>query len=213
MNALAIDLGASNGRVVVGTYGDQTIRLQEVHRFANDPVQAGERLHWDILRLLHEVKQGILRANQGYSAIESMGIDSWAVDFGLLDANGELLGNPYHYRDSQTLGMVKAVGDILPREWLYGRTGIQILPINTIYQLRAMFLRNSVWFREARSLLLIPELLRYFLTGRRVSEYTNASTTQLLNLHTRDWDPEILGRLRLPPTLFGEIAQPGTLAG
>ena len=213
MNALSVDLGASNGRVVVGTYRDQTIHLQEVHRFANDPVQVGKRLHWDILRLLHEVKQGILRANQGFPALESMGIDSWAVDFGLLDADGELLGNPYHYRDSQTMGMIESVSDILPREWLYGRTGIQILPINTIYQLRAMFLRNSVWFREAQSLLLIPELLRYFLTGRRVSEYTNASTTQLLNLHTRDWDSEILGRLRLPTALFSEIAQPGTQVG
>ena len=213
MNALAVDLGASNGRVVVGAYDDHTISLQEVHRFANDPVHVGQRLHWDILRLLHEVKQGILRANRAFPSLESMGIDAWAVDFGLLDADGELLANPIHYRDAQTAGMVKAVGDMLGVPWLFGRTGIQIMDINTIYQLHALLSRDSAPLREAQSLLLIPELLRYFLTGRRVSEYSNASTTQLLNLHTRDWDPEILHRLGLRASLFSEIVQPGTPVG
>ncbi len=213
MNALAVDLGASNGRVVVGALDDQTIRLQEVHRFANDPVHVGQRLYWDILRLLHEVKQGVSRAHRAFPAIASMGIDAWAVDFGLLDANGELLANPVHYRDVQTAGVARAVGDLLGERWLFERTGIQIMDINTIYQLHAQALRDSVPLREAQSLLLIPDLLRYLLTGRRVGEYSNASTTQLLNLRTRDWDPEILHRLGLRTSLFSEIVQPGTPVG
>ncbi|TDF91245.1 rhamnulokinase [Paenibacillus piri] len=234
--ALAFDLGASSGRAVIGKLepidsgddGDQAntgagapgpavarrLTVEEVHRFPNDPVQVGRHLHWDILRLLHEIKQGIVKARHaGHHAIDSLAIDSWAVDFGLLDASGQLLSNPRHYRDHQTDGLMEEVGTLIGREPLFAKTGIQFLPFNTIYQLYALKKRGSVQLQQADKLLMIPDLLRYFLTGVMMSESTNASTTQLLNARTGEWDAGLLERLQLQASLLLPPVPAGTRAG
>ncbi len=214
VSALAFDLGASSGRAVVGRLDGERLTITDTHRFLNEPVFLHEHMHWDILRLLHEVKQG-LRATrlQGYGDIASIGIDTWGVDFGLLSAQGELLGNPYHYRDHQTIGIMEKVWQVVPRAEIFARTGLQFLPINTLYQLYALQQAQSPLLANAQHLLLIPELLRYFLTGERLSEWSIASTTQMCNPYTHTWDRELLARLGLPTHLFGEPMAPGTIAG
>ncbi len=215
--ALAFDLGASGGRAVAGrlTGGGSGRRLvvEEVGRFPNDPVRARDRLHWDILRLLHEVKGGLAAARRAYGGLASVGLDSWAVDFGLLGRHGELLGNPYHYRDPHTTGAMERVWAVAPRAEVFARTGIQMLPFNTLYQLHALKAADSPLLDAAESLLMIPDLLRYFLTGERHGERTNASTTQCFSPFTNDWDRDLLGRLGLPGDLFVPAVAPGTPAG
>lgn len=213
MNILAFDLGASSGRALLGRLVDKKLTVEEIHRFPNDPVQAGDTLHWDILRLLHEIKQGLLKAHQlGYKP-ESMGIDSWAVDFGLIGKKGELLGNPVHYRDKRTDGLMEEVFRTIPQAEVFARTGIQFLPFNTVYQLFALKKEASVFLREAEHFLMIPDLLRYFLTGEMKNEFSNATTTQFYNPTTQDWDKELLEQLGIPHPLFKEIAMPGTIVG
>ncbi|GAB2699349.1 rhamnulokinase family protein [Paenibacillus thermoaerophilus] len=215
MKALAFDLGAGSGRAIVGEWTkDDRLVLTETHRFANEPVRAGRRLHWDILRLYHEVKLGLAAsARAADGPIDSIGIDSWAVDFGLLDRNGDLLGNPVHYRDSRTDGLMEAAWQIVPKEEMFSRTGLQFLPFNTLYQLWAMKREKSPLLEAADKLLMIPDLLRYFLTGQTFGEYTNASTTQFLNASTRRWDTELLERFGLPSGILPEVAQPATVIG
>jgi rhamnulokinase len=218
---LAFDLGASSGRAVIGRLeadesgtGVPRLTVEELHRFPNDPVQVGGHLHWDILRLLHELKQGIVKAkNAGYGSLESIAIDSWAVDFGLLDASGQLLGNPYHYRDHHTDGIMEEVGELIGREAIFNSTGIQFLPFNTIYQLVALKTNNSVQLKQADKLLMIPDLLRYFLTGEMHGEITNASTTQLLDARTMEWDRKLLDRLQLPADVLPDLVSAGTKVG
>ncbi|MBA4493790.1 rhamnulokinase [Paenactinomyces guangxiensis] len=214
MNILAFDLGASSGRAVVGRFDGDTIEMKEIHRFSNDPVQVGNRLYWDILRLFHEVKQGILKScHQGDKSLKSIAIDSWAVDFGLIGKHGELLGNPYHYRDHQTNGMMEEVFSLIPREEIFSRTGIQFMPINTIYHLFSMKKAGSPILEHAETLLMIPDLLRYFLTGEKSGEFTNATTTQLFNPLTKKWDHDLLNQLGLPSHIFADVFHPGTVAG
>jgi rhamnulokinase len=202
-NVLAIDLGASSGRALLGRLADGRIEVEELHRFPNDPVQVGDRLQWDVLRLLHEIKQALLKAKHQGIELTSMAIDSWAVDFGLIGRNGELLGNPYHYRDLHTEGvMEQLLGEVEPAE-IFSRTGIQFLPFNTIYQLYALKQADSPLLREAERFLMIPDLLRYFLTGEMVNEFSNATTTQLFNPLTGDWDEELLKRIGISQSLFG----------
>ncbi|RIX50008.1 rhamnulokinase [Paenibacillus nanensis] len=213
MNILAFDLGASSGRALLGRLVDGKLTVEEIHRFPNDPVQAGETLYWDILRLLHEIKQGLLKAHQlGYKP-ESMAIDSWAVDFGLVGPNGELLGNPVHYRDRRTEGLMEEVFQTVPQSEVFGRTGIQFLPFNTLYQLFALKKEASVSLREADSFLMIPDLLRYFLTGERKNEFSNATTTQFYNPTKNAWDNGLLEQLGIPHHLLKEIVMPGTIVG
>jgi rhamnulokinase len=212
--ALAIDLGAGSGRAVAGQFDGQRLTVREIHRFANDPVRVAGRLHWDILRLYHEVTAAIGKAQASADGgIASLGIDAWGVDFGLLDRRGELLGNPYHYRDEGSHGAMDEVLGIVPREEIFARTGIQFLPLNTLYQLYAIARRSPGLLDQAETLLMIPDLLRSFLTGERSSEYSNASTTQFLNLRSGDWDRELLARLGLPPAILTEIVPPATPAG
>lgn len=213
MSVLAYDLGASSGRAVLGLLQGSRMEIREVHRFSNNPVFAGERMHWDILRILHEMKQGLLKAKHGGEKVSSVGIDSWAVDFGILGKDGELLGNPYHYRDSQTDGVMEEVLSHIPAELIFSKTGIQFLPFNTIYQLAALKKRDSYLLREGASLLMIPDLLRYFLTGERYHEFTNATTTQLYNPTSKDWDRELIHKIGVPEEWFGSILEPGTDAG
>ncbi|TNJ64093.1 rhamnulokinase [Paenibacillus hemerocallicola] len=210
---LAYDLGASSGRALLGRLTDRKIVTEELHRFPNDPVQAGGRLHWDILRLLHEMKQALLKAKHQGVALKSLAIDSWAVDFGLLGKNGELLGNPYHYRDSHTDGMMERLFADMPESYIFERTGIQFLPFNTIYQLAAMKRAGSPLLREADRFLMIPDLLRYFLTGEKLNEFSNATTTQLFNPSKGNWDADLLAQIGIAPGLFGRVVQPGTRVG
>ncbi|HEV7898323.1 MAG TPA: rhamnulokinase family protein [Planosporangium sp.] len=200
----AVDLGASNGRVIVGRVGPSVLRLREVHRFANEPVPLPDGLHWDIVGLYRQVLTG-LRAAVGAGA-RSVGIDSWAVDYGLLDESGALLGLPYHYRDTRTDGVACGVA---PAD-LYRTTGIQHLPFNTVYQLLA---ESPARLAAASTLLLVPDLVGFWLTGRLGAERTNASTTALYDVATRDWAAPLIERLELRPAMFAPLRDPGSPAG
>lgn len=207
----AVDLGASSGRVMVGRVAPNELELTEVHRFSNDPVRLPDGLHWDILRLYHEVLAGLREATRAAEGLVSIGLDSWAIDYGLLDAAGSLLGDPYHYRDDRTAAAVGAVHKVISTADLYARTGLQFLPFNTIYQLAAA--RGSAAFGAARTVLLIPDLLGYWLSGVRVAEVTNASTTALLDVHRRTWDTKLSTMLAIPPALFAPLGAPGDVIG
>jgi rhamnulokinase len=214
VSVIAFDLGASNGKTLVGHFDGEKLTYEEIYRFSNDPVQVGKHLHWDILRLYWEVEQGLIKAKNSVGrSIKSLGIDTWAVDFGLLDKNGELLGNPYHYRDHQNDGIIDKVFEVIGPDELYQKTGIQFMPINTIYQLFALKSRNAQVLEAAQDFLMIPDLLRYFLTGEKVGEQTNASTTQLVDALSRKWDYSIIKLLHLPDHIFPETVSPGTYVG
>ncbi|MFI1561906.1 rhamnulokinase family protein [Streptomyces sp. NPDC020490] len=203
----AVDLGASSGRVMVGRVGPESLELAEAHRFPNRPVRVPEGLRWDVLGLYAGVLHGLRLAGP----VDSVGIDSWAVDYGLLDADGALLGNPVHYRDSRTEGVAEKVWATLPANRLYAATGLQYAPFNTLYQLVAA--RETHQLAQAERLLLIPDLLAYWLTGEQGTELTNASTTQLIDPRTRDWSHDVAGRLGIDLGLFAPLRQPGDPAG
>ncbi|HEY3953794.1 MAG TPA: rhamnulokinase family protein [Streptosporangiaceae bacterium] len=206
----AADLGASGGRVLAGQVGRDRLVLHEVHRFPNIPVTVNGTLHWDVLRLYAEVLAGLRTAARQFD-LASAGIDSWGVDYGLLDADGALLGNPVHYRDQRTDGVAgRLLSRITPAE-LYQATGIQQLPFNTLYQLVAS--AGSAQLAAARSLLLIPDLLAYWLTGQAGAETTNASTTQLVDIRTRSWATPLMARAGIPSRLFPALRQPGDHIG
>jgi rhamnulokinase len=206
----AVDLGASGGRVMVGQVGHGQLDLHEAHRFANTPVRVLGTLHWDILGLYRGMLDGLGAAARAFD-LASVGIDSWGVDYGLLDAGGALLGNPVHYRDTRTDGVVGEVLAKIPAADLYAVTGIQQLPINTIYQLAAA--ARTPQLAAARTLLLIPDLLAYWLTGEIGAEVTNASTTQLYDTRGRDWAWDLIGRAGLPAGLFPALREPGSVIG
>lgn len=204
----AVDLGASSGRVMVGRVGPDSLELTEVHRFANRPVRVPEGLRWDVLGLYAGVLEGLREAGDG---LTSVGVDGWAVDYGLLDADGALLGNPVHYRDRRTEGVAEKVWASVPAGELYAATGLQHAPFNTLYQLTAA--RSTAQLAQARRLLLIPDLLTYWLTGEQGTELTNASTTQLIDPRTRDWSHGVAERLGIDLSLFAPLRQPGDPAG
>jgi sugar (pentulose or hexulose) kinase len=199
----AVDLGASGGRVMAGQVSAAGVALHEVHRFANEPVTAGGTLYWDILRLLAEVRAGLEAAARQFP-LASAGIDSWGVDFGLLDETGALLSNPVHYRDVRTAGVRIPV----PAAELYAVTGIQHLPFNTVYQLAA-----TPMLRHAATMLLIPDLLVYWLTGQAGAEVTNASTTSLYDVRAQDWATGLIRKAGLPPRIFPPLRRPGEVIG
>ncbi len=207
----AVDLGASSGRVVVGYVGANQLRLDEVHRFPNDPVALADGLHWDSLRLYHELLEGLRRASRAAGDLAGIGIDSWGVDYGLLDEEGALVGEPYHYRDGRNAAGVEWVHRIVAPERLYPRNGVQHLPFNTLYQLGAA--RATPAFEAARTMLLIPDLLGYWLTGVRATERTNASTTGLLDPRSRRWAWDLVDELAFPRRLFAELRDPGDVLG
>ncbi|WP_409055790.1 rhamnulokinase [Streptomyces sp. SYP-A7185] len=206
----AIDLGASSGRVMVGKAGPDTLTLHQTHRFPNRPVRVAGTLHWDILSLYAGILDG-LRAAGATAPLTSVGIDGWAVDYGLLDADGALLGNPVHYRDTRTEGVAAAAWTKVPPTELYATTGIQYAPFNTLYQLIAA--RRTAQLSAARHLLLVPDLLTYWLTGERGTELTNASTTQLMDPATGTWSQETATRLGIDLGLFPPLRRPGEPAG
>ena len=207
----AVDLGASSGRVMVGRVGDGTLELVEVNRFANDPVLIRGTLHWDILALYRGLLTGLRAAGRQAGPLASVGIDSWAVDYGLLDESGAMVENPIHYRDGRTEGVMERVLQDLPRRHLYEVTGLQLLPFNTLFQLVAA--RDTPALRAARTLLLIPDLLSYWLTGVIGAEVTNASTTQLLDIRTGGWAEELMRSVGITTTLFPSLRLPGDPAG
>jgi rhamnulokinase len=211
---LAVDIGASSGRVIVGRWDGERFALEELHRFPNGPLEEGGRLHWDAGRLWQEVQAGIRAYAAGNDTpLAGIGIDTWAVDYGLLDARGELLGNPYHYRDRRTEGVPAAVDAVLPPAELYALTGIQRLPLNTLYQLVAAARLGDNELAAAESLLLMPDLFHYWLTGRKVAEYTNATTTMCLDACERRWAVDLLDRLGIPTHLLPPLVEPGTVLG
>ncbi|NUR73831.1 MAG: rhamnulokinase [Hamadaea sp.] len=206
LTVAAVDLGASSGRVMTAQVGGGTLRLSEAARFPNEPVRAGGTLHWDVLRLY----QGILDGLRAAGPVDSIGVDSWAVDYGLLDDDGRLLGNPVHYRDARTDGVVEHVLKQVPAEQLYATTGLQLQPFNTIFQLAAA--RGTAQLAAAKTLLLIPDLIGYWLTGQIGAERTNASTTQLLDVHTGQW-ADVGAALGLPRSILPPLRDPGTPIG
>ena len=214
LKMLAFDFGASSGRAILGIFDGNKLITEELHRFSNDPVNVRGNFYWDILRLFHEIKQGIIKCvNVGHKDIDSIGIDTWGVDYGLLDERGNLLGNPYHYRDTRTDGIMEEVFKIIPKGELYQKTGIQFMKFNTIFQLYSTKLNTPSMLDQAKTLLFIPDLLNYFLTGVKVTEYSIASTSQLLDPQTRTWSDEILDKLELPRQMLTDIVPSGTIIG
>lgn len=207
---VAVDLGAESGRVIKLCLDNERLDYQEVHRFANVPVRIHHTLHWDILRLWQDILTGIEAAG---SSINSIGIDSWGVDFGLLDHDGNLLANPVHYRDARTDGMMEWVFGRVPRRTVFERTGIQFMQLNTLYQLASLVKNNSPLLKVAKTYLSIPDLLNNWLCGSRACEFTHATTTQMVNPRTGDWDRDLLAKIGLPTEIFPEIVPPGTRLG
>ena len=208
---LAIDLGASSGRAIIGGFDGSRIAPEEIHRFPNNPVRTNGTLYWDVLRLLHEIRQGICKAKP--YCISGIGIDTWGVDFGLLDTSGRLLANPVHYRDARTQGMKKLAENSLSPEMLYRATGIQIMEINTLFQLLAMKTQQPDILQTAKHLLLMPDLFSYFLTGSIASERSIASTTQLYDPVKRKWADSVFRTMGIEKRLFPEIQDSGALRG
>lgn len=208
----AVDLGAQSGRVAVGHFDGDQLAVEEVHRFANIPVDDGGLLQWDVPRLRGDVEEGLRKAGRD-AQIDSLGVDSWAVDFGLLDEAGRLIRNPVHYRDGRRLAAYDSVLERIPGRELYERTAIQLLPINTLCELAAMADERDAALAAAHRLLLIPDLFHHWLCGSETSELTNASTTQCYDPHTGGWARDLLDRLGIPTGLLPEIVPPGTRLG
>jgi rhamnulokinase len=219
---LAFDLGAESGRAVIGHLESERLRLEEIHRFPNGPVQVLDSLHWDVLRLWSEIKHGLGLAAKAGACPEqsrrggdlvSVGLDTWGVDFGLLAADDTLLGNPYHYRDCRSDGMMEAAFAIVPRAEIYERTGIQFMQLNSLYQLLAMAKAGAPALSAARTFLNMPDLFNFWLSGRKASEFTIATTSQCYDPRAGDWARDMLDRLDIPSRIFGEIVLPGTMLG
>lgn len=217
-SVLAFDLGASSGRALIGEMrpspeGEMKLSVKELHRFPNYAVQVGSHLHWDILYLLKEIKYAIKKAFQEGYTPRTFGVDTWGVDFGLLDANGELIGLPYHYRDPHTEGLIEELNEKIGGNVLFKQSGLQFMMFNTLYQLYAMVKAKSPKFEIAQTLLLTPDLLVYLLTDQKVCEFTMATTTALYNPTTQSWNKELMQTLGIPKHLFVDAIQPGTIIG
>ena len=211
---LAFDLGASSGRAILGRLKDGRLSIEELRRFRNDPVSHNGELHWNLPALWSEMQSSLESlAAHGVERLDSIGVDTWGVDYALLGEHGALLENPYHYRDARTDGLMEEVTRRLSRERIYSVTGIQFMPINTLYQLYAAARRTPKLLAAARSLLTIPDLLNSWLTGKIVCEYTNASTTQFLDGKTRHWAADLLRDLDIPTHFLAPIVAPGTVLG
>lgn len=208
---LAVDLGAESGRVMAVHFDGNRLALEEVHRFPNYALTVNGSLQWDILGLWREVQTGIGLGKAHNPA--SLALDTWGVDFGLLDRNGDLIGNPVCYRDSRTDGMLERVFARVPRAEVFAQTGIQFMAINSLYQLMSLVVNDSPHLQIAQRFLTVPDLFNFWLTGAQVCEFSNATTTQMLNPHTRDWATDLLDALEIPARLFPEVVQPGTRLG
>jgi rhamnulokinase len=212
-NVAAVDLGAESGRVMLARFDGSSLTLEEAHRFPNRPVRVRGHLFWDVLDLWREVLVGLRRARQMAGSLDSIGVDTWGVDYGLVDAQGLPVGQPYHYRDHRTESMIEALEASIGREPIYSTTGIQFMPINTLYQLAAHARQQPEQLEAAHRLLLMPDLFHCWLSGEQAAEYTNASTTQLLDATTRHWSAPLAQAIGVPEQLLPPIIQPGTILG
>jgi rhamnulokinase len=211
---IAVDLGAESGRVMLGTVAADKLSLQEVHRFANEPIEEDGSLRWNFKALLSEVKGGIGKAVKAAEAqVSGIGFDSWGVDFGLIGGDGELIENPYHYRDRRTNGVREKAFELMPKQAIYENTGLQFLPFNTVYQLLAMRLANSAALARAKKLVFMADLFPYYLCGRLYGEYTLASTSQLMDMRNGRWSKEIFDGLSLPIEIMPDIVNAGKVVG
>lgn len=208
---LALDFGAESGRAVLAHLESGILTTKEIHRFANEPVEYGGSLHWDVARLWFEVRKALTHLEDVQLA--GIGVDAWGVDYALLGERGELLQNPYHYRDRRTEGMMEEVFRKVSREEIYRATGIQFMPINTVYQLFAAQRQTPELLKAAKQLVTIPDLFNYWLTGKAVCEFTNATTTQMVDPVKRTWATDLIERLELPAALPAEIVEPGSILG
>ncbi|WP_432647681.1 rhamnulokinase [Mitsuokella sp.] len=209
---LAFDFGASSGRAVVGTFDGCTIHMEEVHRFSNDPVMVRHTMYWDVLRLFHEIKQGLSKAYRT-GPVASIGIDTWGVDFGLLDKRGYLLENPVHYRDSRTNDMLGEAAKLIDSKELYDITGNQIMSINTLFQLLSLAKQRPEVLEHADTLLFMPDLFNYMLCGVKAAEYTIASTSQMFDAEKHEWSQQLLKKFRLPASILPQIIEPASCIG
>ena len=211
---LAFDLGASSGRAMLGVLDGNKLTLEEKHRFLNEPVNINGSLHWDILRLFHEIKQGILKcANSGDGDIDCIGIDTWGVDYGLLDKDDKLIANPYHYRDTRTEGMFDKAFEIVPKAEIFSNTGIAFNWFNTLYQVLQSKISGDTAYENAKTLLFIPDLLNFFLTGEKRTEYTVATTSQMFDAQKGDWAWDMLEKFGLNTDIFAPMVYPGETVG
>lgn len=210
---LAADFGAGSGRVMAGTLDEGKLKLEEVHRFPNRQVRLGDHVYWDFPALFEEMKTGFRKAAQQGYLVRGIGVDTWGVDFGLIDRQGNLLGNPVCYRDQRTDGMPEEVFRRIDERAHYACTGIQVMPINTLFQLYSMKAADDVRLQAAEHLLFMPDLFSFYLTGVANNEYCIASTSELLDARRRTWNKELIDELGLPDRLFGTIVAPGTVRG
>src|SRR5262245_10745093 len=211
---LAIDLGAESGRAILGSLTHGTLVVEELHRFPNTPVREGDGLYWNPLKLWEEIRRGIAIAiEERRIPLDGIGVDTWGVDFGLLGPDGTLLEKPRHYRDSRNNGVMEKLFEVVPRDEVFGYTGIQMMQINSLVQLYGMKLADASALRQARRLLTMPELFNYWLTGEARSEATISSTTQFFNPRQMSWATELLKRLMLPSEILCPVVPPGTLLG
>ncbi|MBL6713019.1 MAG: rhamnulokinase, partial [Pirellulales bacterium] len=212
--ALAVDLGASGGRVVSGAFDGRLLELEEIHRFENAPVMMGGQLVWDLVRLWQEVVTGLRLAGQRHGKnVSSIGVDTWGVDFSFLGNDDALLANPVCYRDARTRGMLAKASAVVPREDIFAATGLQFMEINSLYQFFALVQHKSSVLAAAERMLMIPDVFHWLLTGTQSNERTNASTTQCFDPQTGDWAVELVERLGIPRRVFGPIVDPGTDLG
>lgn len=211
---LAFDFGAESGRALLGILEDGKLRLDEIHRFPNGPVATLGHIHWDVLRLFADIKQGLRLALQHTGGeLDGIGVDTWGVDFALVGEDGEILGNPFHYRDSRNNGMMEEVFKVVSPEQVYDYTGIQFMPFNTLYQFYSMVKSDATALKCAKTFLMMPDLFNYWLTGRKVCEFSNATTTQCYDPRKKDWARDLLAKLGIPDAILPEIVQPGTTIG
>ena len=206
---LAFDLGAESGRALTGTLDGGRLSIQELHRFPNEPVKVADTLHWDVLRLWHNMRCALRDAPE----VESIGVDTWGVDFALLDARGALLQNPVHYRDARTDGVPDQVFRIVGPDQIYENTGVQFMQINTLFQVFALAREHPELLKASSYFLTMPDLLNYWLTGRITCEYTNATTTQMFDTRARDWARPMLEQLEIPTRILQPITEPGSAIG
>ncbi len=209
MNVLAFDFGASSGRAMAATLEDGIIRMREIHRFSNDPVQLGDTFYWDVYRLFFEIKQGLMKAGP----VDSVGIDTWGVDFGLLDETGRLLGAPRHYRDASYAKVGPGFFQKVSEREIYRRTGVPYLPFNTLFQLYTLQQEQPWLLQAAKTLLLMPDLFGYLLTGETNADFSNASTTSMMNVHTKEWDPDLIRALGIHSAMLPPVHLAGRVLG
>ena len=211
---IAVDLGAESGRIILGSVSAEKIALEEIHRFSNGPIEDNGSLRWDFNRLLGEIKTGIAKAAKAArTQVWGIGIDSWGVDFGLLDADGNLIENPFNYRDSRTNGMLEKAFGLMPKKQIYENTGLQFMQLNSLYQLLSMRLTSSIALAKAKKLIFIADLFSYHLCGKGFAEYSLASTSQLMDMRTGKWSAEIFDKMSLPVNIMPDVVMPGTIVG